>query len=386
MASVRERAKPQIQDAKDVAAVGAATRRFALDLYRHVAAAQQGNALVGPYSAWLALTMTWAGAAGTTADELATALRFPLAEGRLLPAANALDRLLAHRADDDEVTLNVANRLWGQRGLQFRPEFLDAMTEHFGAPLVAADFGGDAERARREINAWVSGRTEKKIPELFPAGTIDASTALALVNAVHLDAPWEFPFDPTATRDSAFTRPDGTKVDVPFMSYDAFLPTHVTADLAAVELPYAGSSLSMVAIMPRKDFAGYEERFGDAELKRVLGKIKDGGIHLTMPKFKFSTHTSLIPGLQGMGVKTAFGGGADFSRMSDAGLFIDVIEHEAFIDVDEKGTEAAAATGVGMALSHGPTVNLNQPFLFVILDRATDATLFVGRVTDPSAS
>jgi serpin B len=150
-------------------------------------------------------------------------------------------------------------------------------------------------------------------------------------------------------------------------------------------MPYAGSSLSMVAIMPRKDFAGDEKRFGDAELKRVLGKIKDGGIHLRMPKFTFSTHTSLIPALQGMGVHTAFGGGADFSQMSDAGPFIDVVEHEAFVDVDEEGTEAAAASGVGMGASHGPTVTLNQPFLFVILDRATNATLFVGRVTDPSA-
>jgi serpin B len=385
-AAVLERAEPQISDANDVGAVGVATRKFALDLYKRVAAEKKGNVLVGPYSAWLALTMTWAGAAGATADELAEALRFPLPEDRLLPAANALDRLLASRANDDKVTLNVANRLWGQKGVQFKPEFLDAMTKHFGAPLVAADFAGDPEGARKQINTWVAERTEGKIPELFPAGKIEPATVLALVNAVYLNAPWEFPFEPASTSDAAFTRRDGTKVTVPFMRYDEYLPTHVTADLAAVELPYAGSSLSMVAIMPRRDFAGYEKRFDDAELQRVLGKIKDGGIHLAMPKFTFSTHASLIPALKAMGVRSAFGPGADFSRMADIPLYIKEAEHEAFIDVDEEGTEAAAATGVAMVGSHGPTVDLNQPFLFVILDRTTNATLFVGRVTDPSAS
>lgn len=383
-ASVMDRHEPKIKDARDVEAVGDATAAFALDLYRRVAAGRAGNVLVGPYSAWLALTMTSVGAAGVTSEELTKALRHPLDEARLLPAVNAMDRLLAHRADDEQVTLNVANRLWGQRGMTFKPEFLDALTEHFGAPLVAADFAGDPDAARKAINAWVSERTEQKIPELFAAGSIDSSTALTLVNAVYLDAPWEFPFDSSATSISTFIRADGSEVETPFMYYGEYLPTHVSDDLAVVELPYAGSSLSMVVMMPRGNFRVFEKGLDKAALDRILGKIEDGGIHLSMPKFSFSTHTSLIPALKAMGVRAAFGG-ADFSRMSDAGLVIGAVEHEAFIDVDEKGTEAAAATGVSMDASHGPDINVNRPFLFLIRDRSTNATLFVGRVLDPTA-
>ena len=203
-ASVTKRAEPVIDDAGDVEDVGAATAAFAVDLYREVAGASQENVIVGPYSAWLALAMTSVGAAEGTYDELAAALHFPLDEARLLPAINALDRILTQ--PDSGVTFNVANRLWGQEGIELQPPFLDALVEHFGAPMVAADFATDAEAARREINGWVTERTEERIPELFPEGVLSGDTQLVLVNAVHLDAPWEFAFDPEQTTSGAFTR------------------------------------------------------------------------------------------------------------------------------------------------------------------------------------
>jgi serine protease inhibitor len=385
LANVTERAEPVIADGNDVGAIGAATQSFGLDLYQRVAAGQDGNVIVGPYSAWLALAMTSVGAAGETYDELATALRLPLDdEERLLTAVNGLDLTLAHRAEDSEVSFNVANRLWGQEGTTFLEPFLDAMVEHFGAPLVVADFAADPDAVRQEINGWVGHRTEDRIPELFPAGTIDGTTRLALVNAMHLDAPWEFAFDPEATAEGDFTRADGTTVQVPMMHYDEYLPTAYRDDWSAVELPYEGGGLSMVVIVP-EDLAAFEARLDDALLDEVIGGIEDGGIHLSMPRFSFSTHASLVEPLQAMGMSSAFGN-ADFSRMTEGGgLFISAVEHEAFIEVDEEGTEAAAATGVAMAESHGPTIEVNRPFLFLIRDKATDATLFLGRVLDPTA-
>lgn len=202
---------------------------------------------------------------------------------------------------------------------------------------------------------------------------------------MHLDAPWEFGFEPAATRPGEFTRLDGSTVTADLMHYDEFLPTAYNKDWYAVELPYEGSGLSMVVIVPR-NFARFEAALDATVLKKVLGKIKDGGIHLTMPRFSFSTHASLVDPLKTMGVKSAFGGSADFSRMTaGGGLFVDAVEHEAFIKVDEHGTEAAAATGVAMLGSHGPTIDVTKPFLLLIRDRATNATLFVGRVLDPAS-
>ncbi|MDQ3462991.1 MAG: serpin family protein [Actinomycetota bacterium] len=386
LASVTERAEPTIADARDVEGVADATAAFALDLYGEVAAAEEGNVIVGPYSAWLALAMTSVGAAGATYDELAAALRFPLDEERLLPAVNALDRTLTHRSADDAVRFAVANRLWGQRGAAFLAPFLDAMVEHFGAPVVAANFDTDPEAARVDINGWVGERTDGKIPELFPAGAVHPSTRLVLVNAVHLDAPWEFAFDPAQTRPGTFTRADGSTVETDLMSYDHYLPTATGEGWAAVELPYEGGGMSMVVVVP-DDLAAFEATLDDGTLDEVLGRITEGGVHLTLPRFSFSTHASLIPPLEAMGVSSAFdGGSADFTRMTEGGgLFVDAIEHEAFIEVDEDGTEAAAATGVDMVSSHGPTIDATRPFLFLIRDQATNTILFIGRVVDPSA-
>lgn len=385
VASATERIEPVIADGHDVGEVGEATAAFALDLYRQVADGEDGNVLIGPYSAWLALAMTAVGAEGNTYEELAAALRFPLPEPHLLPAINALDRILTQQ-NDDEVTFNVANRLWGQRDTEFLAPFLDAMVEHFGAPLAAADFATDPEGARAQINGWVDHRTDGKIPELFPGGVIDATTALVLVNAIRLDAPWEFGFDPDQTSPGPFTRADGSTVDADLMHYDQYLPTAVDESWSAVELPYKGDGLSMVVVVPN-DFAAFEAGLDKATLDDVLGRLTEGGVHLTLPRFSFSTHAPLDGPLRALGVRSAFDPtAADFSRMTDGGgLFVSAVEHEAFIEVDESGTEAAASTGVAMAGSHGPTIQADRPFLFLIRDRATNAILFMGRVLDPSA-
>jgi serpin B len=248
--------------------------------------------------------------------------------------------------------------------------------------LAELDFG-EPDRARSVINDWVAGQTNDRIDELFPPGTIHPGSRLVLVNAISLDAAWRYVFDAAATRDEAFTLTDGSVVRVPTMHFDLKLPLAYEPDYSAVELMYGRGDLSMVVILP-KDTAAFDAGVDVEMLTAVLDRISDQGIHLAMPKFTFQRHVELDGILSDLGMATAFGGSADFSGMVEGGgLFLDTVQHDAFIEVDEAGTEAHAATGGAMAVSHGPTIELNRPFFFVIRDRITGAILFVGRVADP---
>lgn len=366
----------------DFQAVIKAQNAFAVRLLASLRESEPArNVAVSGYSINLVLGMLYAGAAGATADEMKRALDWQMPPAQLHTAMNALD--LELRSRRGEITLNVANRVWAQRGLSLLPAFLDVLTRDYGAPLAVADFAGASEAARAAINDWVSRSTESKIEELFPAGSIDGNTVLALVNALYLDAPWKYKFDPMRTRQAPFKRLDGTTVSVEMMHYDEFLPSAWGQEWSAVEIPYQGDELSMVVIVP-EDLRRFEARLTPELLGQVLGAIKDGGIHLSMPKVRFSFHSSLRPALEGLGLGSLFAG-ADFSGITgSAGLSVQSFEHEVFLDVDENGTKAAAATGAALADSHGPTVSVDRPFLFAIRDKPTGALLFLGRVVDPS--
>jgi serpin B len=379
-----ERDPATAADGRDVELAATGSRAFALDLYRTLAAGTAGDVVVGPASVSAALTMALAGAQGRTAEQLAGALHLDTIAGdRLHPALNALAQTLDARIGDDAVDYATASRAWGQEGLDFADDFLDTLTRFHGAPLAVADFSADPEGERAAINAWTAERTAGHVEELFPPGTISDLTRLVLVNAAHLDAPWEFAFDPAQTRDGLFHLPDGTVATVPFMHYDLYLPNAVSDEWAAVEIPYAGGALSMVVIVP-DDLAAFEADLDIEGLDRVLDQIDDAGIHLSLPRFSATYHTSLVEPLHALGVVDAFDpAAADFSGMGPAGLYVAAVEHEAFVVVDEEGTEAGAATGVAMADSHGPTITVDRPFLFLIQDRGTETILFMGRITDP---
>lgn len=258
------------------------------------------------------------------------------------------------------------------------------MTGAYGSPLAETDFAADPEASRNLINAWVDDTTNELISELLPEGTIKANTELALVNAVALDAPWEFPFDPARTTSEPFTLGDGSVVRASTMHYDEYLPSSVEEDLVAVELPYGDGALSMVIIVPT-DLEAFEQDLTGTSLAALIDRIDDGGIHLSVPKWTARTHVNLNGTLRDMGMVEAFGGGADFSGMVEGGgLWLDVVEHEAFVEVDEQGTRAAAATGAAMADSHGPTVMVDRPFLYTVVDRGAGTILFIGRVSDPT--
>ncbi len=378
-----ERSVDVAADGRNTTAAVAGMNEFATDLYTAVASGDAGNVVVSPYSVTFTLGMIYAGARGETATEMANVLHVgDVADWQ--EGINAYDLTLDARTAGSPTTWSAANKVWTQPGLAFRDDYLDVLTGVYGSPLAEADFAGDADGERQVINAWVEQNTNELIPELFPDGSLDPSTVMVLVNAVALDAPWEFPFDPAATRDEPFTRGDGSTVNVPTMHYDEYLPSAFTQDYQAVELPYGGGALSMVVVQPN-DLAAFEANLNTDTLDSVFDSITDGGIHLSLPKWSARTHLTLNDTLAELGMPTAFGGGADFSGMVDGGgIWLDRVEHEAFIEVDEQGTRAAAATGGAMEGSHGPTITINQPYLYIIRDRGAGTVLFIGRVTDPT--
>jgi serpin B len=380
----------------DIGVVASGIRGFAVDLYG-ILARQDGNLVFSPASVTIALAMTYAGAAGATATEMAAALRYDLPQERLHSAFNALELLLESRnressAEMGGIEFAIANSLWGQQGTPFESDFLDTLARDYGAALRLVDYVTAAEDARAAINGWVAATTNDKITDLIPAGVLDAMTRLVLVNAVYLDATWAIQFDPEATADADFRLLNGSTVSVPTMHQNESLLYTRGDGWKAAALPYVGGKLAMLLLVPD---AG---RFTEIELLAIDGLLTSAAdsvertqVRLALPKFEFRTQAGLAPMLGELGMREAFDPTlADFSGMTnDERLFISDVIHEAYIAVDEEGTEAAAATAVVMRATSAPmdpaTLTIDRPFLFMLYDRDTGTPLFLGRVLDPSA-
>lgn len=386
----------------DTAQLVADNTAFAFDLYRALHAAD-GNLFCSPYSISLALGMTSAGARGETLEQMRAALHFTLPDERLHPAFNALDLDLTRRAGqnaaaeaDGGFELSLVNALWGQAGLRFEPDFLDALALNYGAGMRLVDYAADPEGARQTINDWVETETRERIEDLLPQGVIDSDTRLVLVNAIYFKAGWLFPFDEARTAPAPFVRLDGSSVQVPMM---AMQETQSLAYAAgdgwqAVALPYVGGTAEMVVIVPDGgQFATFEAALNAETYDRILADMQPRQVQLRMPAFDFARQFMLRETLSGMGMPAPFTPGlADFSGMTlEDALFISQVVHQAFINVDEAGTEAAAATAVVMsreaAVIAGPEVvlTIDRPFVFIIRDVPSGTILFLGRVLDPMA-
>jgi serine protease inhibitor len=372
-----------------------AINALGLDLYPRIGTGGE-NLVFSPASIGLALAMARAGAAGTTASEMDAVLRGLGSDG-LAESLNALDAALASRTgtvtlpggETADLTLRIANGSFAQQGMTLVPAYLDALASRFGAGQWLVDYARDPEAARKAINAWVDDRTEQRIPELLPAGLITNLTRLTLVNAIYLKAPWATPFSESATSSEPFTRLDGSAVDV------AMLRATIEARYArgsgwqALELPYAGGTLAMTVILP-SDLASFEQELTPATVADVTGALDDALVELRFPKFDIETKADLRDILVALGMPAAFDGSlADFSGITtDERLYITAVMHQANITVDEKGTEAAAATAVVMGKTSVPTqrvtLSVDHPFLFLLRDVQTGAVLFLGRITDPS--
>jgi serpin B len=371
--------------------------RFAVDLYRQLVpageAAGAGNLVASPSSVATVLAMVLPGARGATADEIATVLRTGLDAERVAGAAGSLDSILSEQAEADELDLRLSNAVWTQAGLPLNREFERVLTAAFRAGLREVDFVRDPEAARRAINRLVAEQTAGKITQLFEAGAIDAKCRLVLTSAIYLQARWLHAFDPSETRPEPFHRPGGA-VDVPMLHRQGRVEYGEGEGWRAVELPYRGGRMVMDVVVPE---AGTFERFSaglDAgRLGGVLASLETREVRLALPKFRFDSDLDLAAPLMALGMRAAFSNGADFSGITERDrLRIDRVVQRAHVEVDERGTTAAAATGTTMRLvsmvapSRPIELRVDRPFLFAVRDRTTGVLLFLGQVADPSSS
>jgi serpin B len=364
------------------------------DLYK-VVAREPGNLVVSPYSVGIALAMTRVGAVGETSKQMDTVLHAELAKD-LNAGFHALDQALVKRPEkfkfrdrmlDLGLEFATANRLWGQEEFIFERPFLDVLAKDYGAGMQIVDYKAAADGARRTINDWVAARTRDRIKEIIPPGMIDSQTRLVLTSAIYLRATWSQPFHAAVA--GTFHRADGSDVKARMMSQSKTLRYAAGDNYQAVRLSYAGG-LSMVLIVPSAGrLASFEHALDGKTLRRIVSGLRDTQVRLSMPKFSFRSQAQLKDVLSELGMPIAFTGRADFSRMTmQEPLEIVDVAHQAFITVDEKGTEAAAAIAMwslGMLAPLRPVeLHIDRPFLFLIQDDETGAVLFMGRVSDPT--
>jgi serpin B len=380
---------PANVSAADAAALEADNSLFAGRLLG-VVARGGGTVALSPFSISEALAMTFAGARGQTAKQIQQALDFRLPPSRLHAALNALDQALA-TINQPGVTLDIANALYGQKGEPFRPEFLALLARDYGAGMRIVDFEHATEQARSAINSWVSQRTRGKIAQLLPQGVLDSLTRLVLVNAVYLNAKWKSPFEKPQTSPAPFHTPQGT-IEVPTMHQDGKFDYLRAPGYQALELPYRGDRLAFDVLLPDSgSFSSVESRLAAVGPLQLLQGLAPQSVSVALPKLRLRTSLELADSLKSMGMPLAFAPGqADLSGIAGrpGDLYIKDVVHQAYIRVDEAGTEAAAATGVIVAATSAQvpppiTFNVDRPFMFLIRDTKTGAILFLGTVVRP---
>jgi len=364
---------------------------FALNLYGELRG-KEGNLFFSPHSLSTALAMTYAGARGNTARQMAEALQFSLDREQLHPAFAALQARFQAVQDRGEVRLSVANALWAQQGYAFLEEYLARVEEHYGVRISAVDYVQDAEGARTRINAWVEEKTENKINDLIPPGVLTALTRLILVNAIYFKGNWASQFDPGFTYEAPFWMTPDHEVAVPMMSQQGQFGYAEWDELQALEMPYVGHELSLVVLLPREagELAELEDALNPETLERWTKSLRKREVQVFFPRFKITAQFLLNHSLANLGMVDAFDmNKADFSGMDGLAnwLYIAAVLHKAFIEVAEEGTEAAASTAVVMELRSlplpPPTFRADRPFLFLIRETRTGSILFLGRMVQP---
>ena len=377
--------------------------------------AAPANALISPYSIQNALAMTWTGADGATWREMGRVLDFGTNESALHASFSALGSSLdqlrqrtetlaaegqKHGQPFDPVSLVVANRLFGEESFAFRPDFIERTRVHYGAALEPLDFLGHADAARLTINRWVSGQTRDRIQDLIPPDALSPDTRLILVNAIYMKAPWQVPFEPALTRPERFHVTDATPQMTPTMTARKHFGYRRDKGFSAITLPYLGDDLQFLILLP-------DALTGLAAVERSLtpqvladcARLPRAELELHLPKLHLQPPVmNLGKTLKGLGMTTAFDeppGSANFGRMAPKGpgadLKISEVFHKTFLDLDEQGTEAAAATAVAMAPTAAPVtpkpkpilVRVDHPFLFAVQHRTSGACLFIGRLVNP---
>jgi serpin B len=366
--------------------------QFALDLYGELKS-QPGNLFFSPNSISTALAMTYAGARGQTADQMSRVLHFPAPQDKLPEAFEALRKMFQTEIETRGYHLSVANRLWGQQGYHFLPDFLAVTRDSYHAELAQVDFVRDPEGARDLINQWVEAQTREKIKDLVPSGVLTPVTRLVLTNAIYFKGDWTRPFPKQATREEDFHVSSDKTTRAPLMHKTDDFRFGALDGLKILDLPYGKGDVSTIVLLPDQNdgLTTLEGKLNQKNLTRWLSTLGSRKVEVTMPRFKLTSTFSLSDTLKAIGMSLAFDQDrADFSGMStQEKLYISAVLHKAFVDFNEEGTEAAAATGVAMTKRAAirpvpPAVfRADHPFLFLIVDNRSKSILFMGRVVNP---
>jgi len=367
---------------------------FAMDYYSKINASE-GNIFFSPWSISSALAMTYEGAVGKTSEEMASVMHFQKESATMRDSFLALyDRF---NGKDAGYTISTANALWVQKDYALLKDYTDTIDEYYRGKASNVDYN-NPEEARKTINSWVSEKTYSKIPELIPKGLITPATRLVLTNAIYFKGTWIKEFNKDNTREENFRTGDGKNVPVQMMrrtDEKAVFSYAETEDLQILEMPYKGEKIAMMVLLPKMDnkMPELEKTLTADVLKSLRSDLKEQRVDIYFPKFKFEAKYSMAADLQKMGMHAPFEPGvADFSVMvGQKDLFISSVIHQAFVEVNEEGTEAAAATAVIMTKSlsthEGPKIPVfraDHPFIFLIQDKETGTILFMGKMNDPS--
>jgi serpin B len=379
---------PQAKPA-EVSALVSGNNAFGLSLYAQLEAGDD-NIFFSPTSISAALAMTYAGARGDTATQMAQALHFRVPS--LHTAFGALLKELAAKGNDNSEILTIANALWGQEGYPFRQEFVDLATRNYRAGHDSLDFAHHPDQARLTINAWIEKETRDKIKDMLAPGLITPDTRLVLTNAVYFKGAWSHAFVKQATRDETFWRHGREAISVSLMHQKHSYRYAEAPGVQILELPYRKHS-ALVVVLPRDrgGLGDLEKSLTTEGIDQWLGKMKTTEVDLWLPRFKVTASTKLNERLSQLGMSLAFSDDADFSGISNKeGLKISDVVHKAYVDINEEGTEAAASTAVMITPAmarmdpHPPVVfRADHPFIFMIRDQDTASILFLGRLTDP---
>jgi serpin B len=376
----------------DRAAVVEGNNAFAIDLYGQLGT-QSGNLFFSPDSISTALAMTYAGARGNTATEMAKTLHFTLPPQRLHPAMGGL--LGDLNAPHDGYQLRAANALWAQKEYTFLDDYLKLIQGDYGAGFKEVDFKDATEATRLTINEWVERQTDDKIKDLLQPGVLSSRTRLVLTNAIYFKGDWQTQFDKAQTKDEDFHLSAVQNAKAPMMYREGGFNYFDGGTFQILEIPYKSADLSMIILLP-KDVGGLfalEQSLTVPNAKQWLGQLRPvPKVILTLPKFKITRQFKLQDTLGAMGMTLAFDAHADFSGMTGSrDFFISAAIHKAYIDVNEEGTEAAAATAVVMRSMMArmqqpapPVFRADHPFIFLIRDNRSGGILFMGRVADPT--
>jgi serpin B len=376
-------------DSEDILVEG--NTNFAAEMYR-LMTETGGNVFFSPYSISSALAMTYAGARANTAREMSEALHFPEGQGELHSGFQSLNSRFENIRKSGTLQLTVANALWIQTGYRLLPEFTGINQDYYAAHLYRVDFIKDPNASRLRINGWVEDKTRGKIKDLLAPSVIKDLTRLVLTNAIHFLAKWARKFDPNDTQTLDFWVTPKRGVKVAMMSQDSFFPYQEYDSHQVLEMPYQGGRLSMFVCLPKKidGLEELEEQLNLGTIKEWMSRHPSRQIKVFFPKFKSTGEYSLKDYLTALGMKDAFTDKADFSGIEPKKeLKIDAVIHKTFIDVDEVGTEAAAATAVVMEVQSAlpqpeiPEFRADHPFLYFICDNQTGTILFMGRMVDP---